>query len=467
MAKLFFICTIFVIIFFQTTKAQDSIPLLKGKVTISITKGTIDCDFTLSSMPRIEDYVIRINSGMNILYFKNLDANNLIYFDKSFSDTLSSGESNAYYFGNNKGNGKFLPHAIQFRYMGMYPVVKDTLKEYSVEDWKGNIAFNGYSVRTDGRQSAWYPVLYDIKRDLVYEKVKCDIEVNCADCNTIYISGNPPVKSSTAHFKNDVPTQLTMYSGKYKVANVAGTYFLNPDINDKQLKEFGGMTNAFKAFYESKIGIPYKDAITYIQTTPTSKYNAWMFVSYPSIVNIGYGKYGLISFFDKKTGDWFKPYMAHELGHYYFGTVKIFNAELGDMMSEGFAEYLSLQVTRELINDSIYKKKITEKIKALKDFSAVAMGKVRSKSDYRNRELYVYYYAPLIFTAIEKEIGLPKMWQWIKAIIETKTAFTNYDFLEKTLASAVQDDTKMGLIKSKYLNSDKAVENATAIIQQQ
>ena len=56
MAKLFFICTIFVIIFFQTTKAQDSIPLLKGKVTISITKGTIDCDFTLSSFVSAEIY---------------------------------------------------------------------------------------------------------------------------------------------------------------------------------------------------------------------------------------------------------------------------------------------------------------------------------------------------------------------------------------------------------------------------
>lgn len=467
MTKLFLICITSVLLFFQTASAQDSIPLLKGKVTISITKGTMDCDFTLSSMPRIEDYVIRINSGMNILYFKNLDANNLIYYDKSFTDTLSSGESNAYYFANNKRNGKFLPHAIQFRYMGMYPVVKDTLKEYSVEDWKGNIAFNGYSVRTDGRQSAWYPVLYDVKRDLVYEKVKCDIEVDCADCNTIYVNGNLPVKGTKANFKNDVATQLTMYSGKYKVANVDGTYFLNPDINDTQLKEFGSMTNSFKKFYEERIGIPYKDAITYIQTTPTSKYNAWMFVSYPSIVNIGYGKYGLISFFDKKTSNWFKPYMAHELGHYYFGTLKVFNSELGDMMSEGFAEYLSLQVARELVSDSIYNQKIAAKIKALIDFPAVAMAKIKSKSDYNNRELYVYYYAPLIFTAIEKEIGLPKMWQWIKTIIETKTDFTNYDFLVRTLASVVQDDKKMEVIKTKYLSADKAFENAIAIIQQQ
>ncbi len=158
--------------------------------------------------------------------------------------------------------------------------------------------------------------------------------------------------------------------------------------------------------------------------------------------------------------------MAHELGHYYFGTLKVFNAELGDMMSEGFAEYLSLQVARELVSDSIYKKKIADKIKALKDFPAVAMADVKSKTDYMDRELYVYYYAPLIFTAIEKEIGLPKMWQWIKTIIETKTAFTNYSFLLQTLSAVVQDDNKMELIKSKYLSSRKTVENAAAVIQQ-
>lgn len=51
----------------QALKAQDSIPLLTGTVNISIKEGTFDCDLTLSNIPRIQDYFIRINSGMNIL----------------------------------------------------------------------------------------------------------------------------------------------------------------------------------------------------------------------------------------------------------------------------------------------------------------------------------------------------------------------------------------------------------------
>ena len=457
---------LFAFLCLHETRAQDSIPLLTGKVNLSITKGTIECDFTLSHVPRIADYYIRINSGMNILFFKNLDANTLINYDKSFHDTLSYGESSAYYFAANGGTGKFLPRAIQFKYVGMYPVVKDTLKDYSVDDWKGNIAFNGYSVRTDGTQSAWYPILYDIQKDLKYDKVKYDIEVTCSDCNMQYINGSLPTAGTTVNFKSDVPQQLTMFSGKYKIAKVDDTYILNPDISEEQIKTFCGFTNLYKKFYEDNLHIPYKQSITYVQTTPTSKYNAWLFVSYPTIVNIGYGQWGMKSFFDKKKGDWFKPYIAHELGHYYFGTCKTFNTELGDMMSEGFSEYLSLTLTRALISDSVYKTKLDDKIKALKDFTAVPFAKVKSEADYSNRELYVYNYAPLIFTAIEKEIGQKNMWAWLKAILETKTDFTNYGFMLQTLKETLHDDNKFVLIQSRYFDTDKSFENAKQRIKQ-
>jgi len=364
----------------------------------------------------------------------------------------------------NKGKGKFLPHSIQFKYVGKYPVVTDTLKDYSVEDWKGNIAFNGYSVRTDGRQSAWYPVLYDIAKDVVFDKVKYDIEITCKDCSTLYVNGNLPVSGTQAHFKSDIPQQLTMFSGKYKVANVNGTYLLNPDITESQVKAFAEITNSYKKFYEDNLNIPYKQSITYIQTTPTSKDNAWLFVSYPTIVNIGHGQYGMKSFFDKKTAAWFKPYIAHELGHYYFGTFKVFNSELGDMMSEGFAEYLSLKVARKLISDSIYGKKLTTKIKSLNDFQAIPFAKIRSKSDYNSRELYVYYYAPLIFLAIEKEIGEEQMWKWLHAILTTKSEFTNFSFLKQTLNSVLQDKDKLNLLESKYFDSERSIENAKEVL---
>ncbi len=185
-----------------------------------------------------------------------------------------------------------------------------------------------------------------------------------------------------------------------------------------------------------------------------SKYNSWWFASYPTIVNIGFGENGMKKFADKKKSDGFKPNIAHELGHYYFGKFRTFNSELGDMISEGFAEFLSLHITRKLISDSIYKVKLESKIRTLRNFNPIPIASIRSHSDYNDRELYVYYYAALIFTAIEKEIGEPVMWKWIRSLLQTPTGFTNYEFIVNTLNDVLKDKVKVEMLRSKYFTTD-------------
>ena len=104
------------------------------------------------------------------------------------------------------------------------------------------------------------------------------------------------------------------------------------------------------------------------------------------------------------------------------------------------------------------------KVHSMRNFKPIAMDKVRSKSDYVNRELYVYYFAPVIFSAIEKEIGEEKMWQWIKGLLQTPTVFTNYKFFEQTLNKVVNDKNKFDALKEKYLSSDGALQNAIATL---
>ncbi len=441
--------------------AQDTIPHLKGKMDISIIKGTIECDFTLSNIPRISDYYIRLNAGMNIRYIKSLNGMASLRYSRSTDDTLATGEASAYFLKAYTDNGKFLPRAIRLSYVGMYPVFTDTS---SFVDWKGNIAFNGKTVRTDGSQTAWYPVLYDIKKDLRYDKVTYDIEVNCSDCKTIYINGSEPVESTHAIFKSDRPQELTMFSGDYRMVAINGSYFLNPDLDDNQLKELEGIIHSNKVYYENNLQIPYRGTAAYIQTTPVSKNNSWMFATYPTIVNIGFGENGMKTFLDKKKGDGFKPYMAHELAHYYFGKYRVFNAELGDMISEGFSEYLSLNITRKLISDSVFNDKLESKFRALRNFKPVPFASVKSKNDYDDRELYVYYYAPLIFTAIEKEIGEEAMWKWIRSLLQTPVTFTNYHFLEQTLSVVLNNKSQMEMIRTKYFTTDNVINNAATTL---
>jgi len=444
-----------------TTAAQDTIPHLKGTVTISVKKGTIECDLTLSNMPRLSDYYLRLNSGMNIRYIKNAEPFMLpLQYERSLQDTLSSGESSAYYIPAWTESGKYLPHAIRFNYVGMFPVITDTT---SVADWRGNIAFNGTTLRADGIQSAWCPILYDVKTDTRYEKVTYDLAVTCEDCNVIYLNGSQPVSGTQANLSSTKSQDLTLFAGDFKSVSIDGDYFLNPDADVQQLTGLNKTLHSYQRYFENKLTVPYKGSTTYIQTTPVSKNNSWLFASYPTIVKVGWDE-GMKSFASKEKGAGFLQYMAHELAHYYFGNVRSFNSATGDMISEGFAEFLSLHITRRLISDSLYQKSMQSKVRAMRNLVPVPVAKIRSKADYSNRELYVYYYAPLLFSAIEKEIGEEKMWEWMKSLLLSPTILTNYAFFEQTLKKVVNNKTTYDRLSDRYLNSDNSFQHIVAAL---
>jgi len=441
------------------TFAQENAPTIKGKVKISIIEGTFDCDLTISDIPRIEDYLIRLNSGMNLLHIKSKKPNEFVLgFDKSKNDSTSTGESIAYYFPDNTGKGKFLPTELQFRYVGKFPVATDTISNYSKEDWKGNIAFNGFSARADGSQSAWYPYLYDAKKDINYDKMPYDIEFECIDCSTIYINGNKPVKSQKATLKSEQPYELAMFFGKYDFIDDGNLILLNPTFAKEDIDNFSQLVSKYKQYYENKLKIKFSEPPIFISTTPTAPKYGWLFVSYPTIMGIGYGNNGIGALFDKNN-DWYKQFIAHELGHYYFGTYKVLNSELGDMMSEGFTEYLSLKLIEELQGKDFYNKKIEEKFNFLDDFNTIPISKIKSISEIEDRQTFVYDYASMMFIAIEKEIGIKKMWEWIGVILNSKTEFTNYNFLLSTLQSTLKDEKQIQIIVEKYFNNENSTEN--------
>lgn len=445
----------------STMHAQEQIPLIKGTVDISISKGTFDCNLAMQDIPYIDDYLILINSGMNMRNIKDTLYDATYYYQRTYQTDVSY-ESFGYYL--NGSEGKFMRDVLLFNYTGKFPVIADT-SDAAAADWKGNIAFNGYSIRADGLQCAWYPVLYDVKKDKYYEKVKYDIKINCSDCNTIYLNGNKPVPGSIAHLKSDVPMEMMLFAGRYKVKNVDGTFFLNPDITNSQMQEFGRLTNKIKDLYAAYLGIPYKYDITYINTTPVSRRHSWLFVSYPTIVNIGWGDHGLRGFFVPEKMDRRLGFIAHELGHYYFGAYRNYNSAIGDAITEGFAEYLSAQVIRHIYGTTGYRNLVDEWIENCTDFSPVSISAIAKEEDYKSRQAYVYNYMPLILTAVEKEIGMDAMWQWMKNILEGKTEFTDAAYLKRTLMNAISQRADRDRLYNKYFTGDSTLANALATIQ--
>ena len=435
---------------------------IKGKMDVSITKGTIHCDFTVSKLPRIKDYYILLNAGLNIRNIRDTADTYDYYYDFAYNNKVS-GESFEYYIPDNTGKAKFLPKSLQISYVGAFPVISDTLTPTAArQDWKGNIAFNGKTIRAT-EQSAWYPILYDVAKDKQYTKVAYDIDVTCNDCNTIYLNGNTPVKGTSAHFKSDSALEPLLFAGNYTIDTANNTYFLNTSMSKEQLKEFGKMTDSYKKYYAKNLSIPYTYDITYIQTTPTSKENGFLFVTYPTVTTVGWDN-GFKEVFGKRSNR-FRPFIAHELGHYYFGTYAKFNSVLGEVITESFAEFLSFKISQNLIADSVYTAKIDEDIKDLKDYKPNPIGANKdSLKDVNDNNKYKYVYFPIILTAVEKEIGKEKMWKWMRLILTTKAEFTNYEFLKSTLSTALKDDSKLDYLEKTYFKSDASVQNAIATI---
>jgi hypothetical protein len=251
---------------------------------------------------------------------------------------------------------------------------------------------------------------------------------------------------------------MAIFCGKYDFINDGNLILLNPNFSKNDIDDFSKLVSQYKQYYERKLKIKFSEPPVFVNTTPTSKNNAWLFVSYPTIMGIGYGKDGIGALFDKEK-NWYKQYIAHELGHYYFGTYIVPNSELGDMISEGFAEYLSLKLIEELQGKEFYTKKIDKKFEYLTDFKTTPISKIKTISEIEDRQTFVYDYAPMMFIAIEKEIGARKMWEWIRKVLETKTNFTNYEFLQSTLRETLNDEKKIQKIVEQYFNNDKSTEN--------
>lgn len=437
----------------------SQIPHLKGEVKISILNGTIESDLEYSNLPKLTNYSIWLNTGLNIKYFRNAADDYNYYYDSYYDDNKRS-EAFQYYFPAKDKKQRFLPNDFKINYVGKFPVINDTLRASNSGDWKGNIAFNGESIRAT-EQSVWYPVLYDNENDIVLNKVTYDITINCEDCKTIYLNGSAPVYDTSANFKSDQPVSLIIFAGLFDFNKNKNTYFINTGITKEQENVLGSWTDKIVAFYQDKLEMPYGNPVTFLYSKPVTKNNAWMFVTYPTIAIIGKESYNVKSYFEPNSNK-LKNYssmesISHELGHYYFGTVINPNSDLRWFFLEGLTEYLALQTTKEVIGEDNYKNKIEKYLNNIKDFTPKSLSLLKN-NDIDNT--YRYDYTPLLITALEKEIGKDKVWNWFRTILNSdKLVKTDYSFFKNTLLKSGVSAKQFADFEDKYILSQTAKEN--------
>lgn len=467
-------CLIILLIALGTNlcKAQEKVPLVKGNVTISITKGTFACDLFLSNLPydvnKLKNYVIRLNSGMNVRYFKDVKYGTTLDYDNDPKDTIMSDEVQSYIpHEHPHGRDPYLPDELEVKYLGMYNVVPDSASGYMGDDWRGNIAFNGYSVRAEGLQGCWAPTLYDKVKRKLYSEVRYDITVTCSDCSVLFVNGSAPQRGTKARFVSDVPYELAIYCGKFEAVESKGIWLLNPGMTKDDEQKLFGIANSYEAYYSKQFGIPFKGNHTFVQTDPVADPKKWAFAFYsaPTTFNVGVGEYGLASLFDKNNAARNKKTMAHELAHYYFGTLLKTDVEFSHVIEEGFAEYLALTLTRDVEGPESYHDVLRDRMLPLRYLhNYKPFAKALTEDDYGNREYYLYYYTPVILTAIEKEIGKAAMWKWLRTMVSTMPEHVDYNFMLNAFKTAVPDKALQEKITSKYFDSGESLANAEAEI---
>ncbi|MAX70803.1 MAG: hypothetical protein CMC76_06820 [Flavobacteriaceae bacterium] len=443
---------------------QNKIPKISGTAKFSVERGTIDCDITLSDYSHLRDYLIRLNKGLNILNIQNVESKPfLLNYDREFADTLQTDETVSYYIPANIRGEKYLPTKLRFQYTGKFPIINDTISEnFQKSDWRGNITFMNGLLRVDGFQSGLFPTLYDIDTDYQFDIIKYDIEIICEDCEQIYMNGSLPVNNNHARFKTDSPKEPYLFIGKYDIQNGENITLLNADFNKEQVLEFDKINGEIVEFLSSYTNISYKEKIYWVQAYLTTKEKGYFaFASNPTFTICGNPPSDLKTTFNNQLKGGFLLTIAHELSHYYFGTIKNCNTTLENLINEGFAEFMSLKFAQNLGMEEQVRQSIMERLEYVADdnFKFKPIGTIENLHDINDRETYGYDYQTLILFSIEKEIGEAKMKKWIQLLLQDQKPISDKIFLKQTLKTAVENDKIYTNIINKYFHGTHTIKN--------
>ncbi|WP_299774804.1 hypothetical protein [uncultured Pseudoteredinibacter sp.] len=416
---------------------ESGIPHLSGQLKVSIKQGTVDANITISNIPRSKDHSFQLNTGLNIKGITNEDGSeNFAYRRKSLEQFY---ESFAYTIPSDVPNELYQPEVLNFRYSGKYPVYGEAFKARS--DWKGNIAFNGKSLRIDGMQTALLPIYYDKLSDRLYKDVTYDLQIDCVDCTSLFVNGSSPARASSHRFVSKLPAEPMMYLGDFDYIELGGNRVLNPIVKKDHIKKGLSVVAQYKSLLSKWFDQPLGNGITFIQTTPVSEKNSWLWVSGGTIVSISHDYYALDRLFSEEGDARFKAhdFIAHELGHVLFNSYPGLQGELSNIVEEGMAEYLSWNLVAELNGERAKQYLVDWRKERLKGKKQKPLSELSLGDDFFQSNSFRYNVMPLFIDAMDTLIGREKVIQWMQELASQEKSLNAESFLA-SIETAINDN---------------------------
>lgn len=444
----FKIITICTLLFFSAIHSQIHI---HGSVDIDMNRGLIECNFDLSNIPKIKDYRILLNKGMNVKHFKN-DNNELIDY-KGHYNAKVKGEGIEYIL---KDDAQTIPSTFHISYKGAFPIYKN---EFSAFDYKGIVAFNGETLRAT-EQTKWYPVIYDVTKDKLINSYTYNLKINVVGRNTIFINGSAPKKGNSVQFVSKKAHPLLLFIGDYDFIENNGNYIINTSVTKENSSKVFKNIEVIKEYLSKNLDLEFTDKIYLINHKALNKRkegSSWGFNSYPTFAftNLDFNK--MLEENGNLNNRMFK-YFGHEFGHNYFG-YNVKSGVLSWFWIESFAEYLSYTVIEELSGADFLKETLIKQAKSIKDEdNFIPLDKIKNESEIGNK--YRYVVAPLMLKLFEDKFGRKKMSLIIKKLLKLSESETlTLDKWKKAAIDTGVNEKEFNEFMKKFISNKKFEQN--------
>ena len=446
--RLYYFALTAMLLFINVSMAQTS-PHIEGEVFVDLDTGLFTCSFTLSNVPRLTDFKVLLNKGMNIKHFKNGEGISLPY--SGYYNPEIKGESIAYVIKNKEGKENELPSQFAIEYRGAFPKYNDS---YNAFDFKGLIAINDKTLRAT-EQTKWYPVIYDVEKDKYINSYTYKITIKTKEVETIFINGSAPKKTSSAMFSSSSPVPLLLFVGAYDYTSNRGNYILNGNVGSETTAKVFENVRIIQSFLEKKLDREFTDNVYLINHKAVNKRrkgSSWGFNTYPAFAFTGENFFGKIINKDGKFEDSRFRYFCHEFAHNYFGN----NVQSGLLFwfwLESFPEYLSFTFGEEVGGREYLKRIVKSKIKEVNKNTFLPLSKITEPDQVGGS--YRYSMAPLILLSFDFYFGRDTTYEVLKRLLTyaDKETLTLAHFKKASLASGVSN-VKYKAFEKKFISND-------------
>jgi hypothetical protein len=396
---------------FAAQPQPPSTPLTTGSVRPDIASGRVEGDVCVSNRPAGSLNTFALNAGLNVTRVTDGDGAPLD-FEGWYAPGVD-GEARVYTVAKPSAT-------LCVQYVGAFPVYA---RHDAPTDFKGLMAFNGDSARFT-EQSAWLPQAFDPKARVRSSESRYDLQVGCAGCRFLYLNGSPAIEGAQGRFRSDKARPILLFGGSGPITRTAQVTILNETLPTAKVDALSSTVQKVADVHSRYMGVPLADRPTFLRMVTLNQIerdrqgSEWGFATWPTIAmsgSIGNVADSLLAGGEK--ADRRVQYIAHEMGHYYFGTLNRPQGPYFWVLLESSAEFLSIKALREISGDAAADRYIARLQSAIDktDKPLPAFDAIDGNSDLG--ELYRYGYGPLLLLSLEKQVGEAKMQAFMRGLL--------------------------------------------------